>query len=66
MLESPCINICKMDSVSGLCIGCFRSIDEITVWSRTDDAHRASILAAVAERKLEHAPAEGTRCVDHE
>jgi predicted Fe-S protein YdhL (DUF1289 family) len=53
MLESPCINICKMDSVSGLCIGCFRSIDEISAWSRTDDLHRARILVAVAQRRQE-------------
>lgn len=56
MLQSPCINICKMDASSGLCSGCFRTIDEITVWSRTDEAHRARILAAVAERRQEHAP----------
>ena len=51
MLASPCINICRMDSVSGLCVGCYRTIEEITVWSRTDDTRRASILAAVAERR---------------
>lgn len=51
MLASPCINICRMDERSGLCLGCFRTIEEITVWSRTDDARRASILAAVAERR---------------
>lgn len=53
MLQSPCINICQMDPSSGLCSGCFRTIDEITVWSRTDEAHRARILAAVASRQQE-------------
>ena len=51
MLASPCINICQMDQTSGLCLGCYRTIEEITVWSRTDDAHRAAILSAVAERQ---------------
>ena len=59
MLPSPCINICRMDAASGLCVGCFRTIDEITRWSRIDDATRASILAAVARRRLTHAPHEG-------
>ena len=59
MIPSPCINICQMDAPSGLCLGCFRTIDEITLWSRTDDATRARILAAVAERRLEHDPWEG-------
>ena len=40
MVASPCINVCKMDAPGGLCVGCFRTIDEITVWSRIDDAGR--------------------------
>ena len=55
MLESPCINLCKMDATSGLCLGCFRTIEEITLWSRTDDSGRARILAAVAGRRAEQA-----------
>jgi len=51
MLDSPCINICQMDQTSGLCLGCYRTIEEITVWSRTDDARRAAILQLVAERR---------------
>jgi predicted Fe-S protein YdhL (DUF1289 family) len=56
MIASPCINICKMDASNGLCRGCFRTLDEITVWSRTDDATRAQILAAVTRRRMENAP----------
>ena len=59
MIASPCINICKMDADNGLCIGCFRTIDEITRWSRIDDEQRADILAAVARRRMEHDPREG-------
>jgi predicted Fe-S protein YdhL (DUF1289 family) len=54
MIPSPCINICKMDADNGLCIGCFRTIDEITRWSRIDDEQRADILAAVARRRMEN------------
>ena len=59
MVASPCINVCKMDTLNGLCTGCFRTIDEITVWSRIDDARRLDILAAVAKRRQEHDPREG-------
>ena len=55
MLKSPCINICRMDAASGLCTGCFRTIDEITVWSRTDDHHRRNILTHVATRRAANA-----------
>ena len=67
MIASPCINICKMDPRSGLCSGCFRTIDEITVWAQADDARRVSILAAVARRRQEHDPWENDlRCdCDH-
>ena len=56
MLASPCINICQMDADSGLCQGCFRTIEEITAWSRADDGQRGRILAAVARRRQEQAP----------
>lgn len=49
-IESPCINICHMDARTGLCEGCFRTIDEITVWSRADDGLKREILDRVAER----------------
>lgn len=58
MTPSPCTNICKMDASSGLCQGCFRSLDEITAWSRLDDPARIHILADVARRRLAHAPRE--------
>ncbi|MDD2744336.1 MAG: DUF1289 domain-containing protein [Rhodocyclaceae bacterium] len=54
-ITSPCINICQMDASNGLCLGCFRTIEEITVWSRVDDLQRANILAAVTRRRLTNA-----------
>ena len=66
MVASPCINVCKMDALNGLCTGCFRTIDEITVWARIDDARRLEILAAVARRRQEHDPLEGDlHCDQH-
>ena len=49
MIASPCINVCKMDAPSGLCTGCLRTIDEITVWSRVDDARRLGLVVPVLE-----------------
>ena len=63
MIASPCINVCKMDEHTGLCSGCFRTIDEIALWSSTDDSRRLSILAAIARRRQKHDPWEGDlRC----
>jgi predicted Fe-S protein YdhL (DUF1289 family) len=55
---SPCTNICTMDATSGLCQGCFRTLDEITAWSRIDDPARSDILAEIARRRLAHARQE--------
>lgn len=57
MIASPCINVCKMDTTREYCTGCYRTLDEITCWSRTDDATRLRILAAVAERRTRLNPA---------
>lgn len=43
-----------MDAASALCVGCFRTLDEITAWASADDTRRATILAATSRRRLEH------------
>ena len=48
-LISPCINVCKMEA--GLCVGCFRTLDEIACWADAGDDDKRLILAAVARRK---------------
>lgn len=50
---SPCINVCTLDIAHGLCQGCFRSLDEISVWSRASNDERLNILDAVARRRKE-------------
>ena len=58
-IQSPCTSVCRIDPASGYCEGCFRSIPEITDWSRADDARKREILAAVARRKTAAHPAAG-------
>lgn len=50
-VPSPCINICRMDARSGLCQGCWRTLDEIAAWSRLDDAAKQQVWARLAERR---------------
>ena len=50
-VESPCTNVCQMNPATGYCLGCFRTLAEITAWSRLDDAGKREILRAVAERE---------------
>lgn len=40
-VPSPCVSVCAMDPHSQLCAGCWRSLAEISDWSRmTDEARR--------------------------
>jgi len=50
---SPCINVCALDSSKRFCQGCFRTIDEISAWSRVSNDERLKILAAAACRRKE-------------
>ncbi len=49
-IASPCISICRIQAESGLCEGCFRTIPEITAWSRADDAEKRQIWQVLAQR----------------
>jgi len=40
-----------MNPATGLCLGCYRSIEEITAWSRADDERKRAIVAQVDQRK---------------
>lgn len=56
---SPCINVCRMDARTGLCLGCQRTLEEIAGWAGADDTTRRQILAAVTRRREEHPPRTG-------
>ena len=49
-VESPCNDICVLDGEK-ICIGCFRSLDEIIHWQRMDDEMRLKSLHNAAKRR---------------
>ena len=50
-VPSPCVNICRMEAASGLCAGCWRTIDEIAAWSKMGDDGKRQVWQAIALRK---------------
>lgn len=50
-IESPCINVCVLHPQAKLCMGCFRSADEITQWSRMTPQVRRDIMDTLPERE---------------
>jgi predicted Fe-S protein YdhL (DUF1289 family) len=49
-VPSPCISVCRMDADSGLCEGCFRTLDEIAAWGMASDAEKRVIWQALVRR----------------
>jgi len=51
-ISSPCIQRCCLDN-DDICIGCYRSIEEITLWShsQTSDEQKRAILVNAEQRK---------------
>lgn len=50
-VESPCVGICCIGS-DGLCIGCLRSVEELTRWPAASEAEKLAILERCREREL--------------
>ena len=50
-VPSPCVSVCRMNADTGWCDGCFRTLDEIAVWSRLDDDGKRAVLALLPARR---------------
>ncbi len=50
-VPSPCINVCRMSRATGLCEGCWRTLDELRLWSQSDDASKLAIWVEVEARQ---------------
>jgi len=50
MIQSPCVKICT--HVDGMCIGCYRTVDEIKEWKTTyTDKQKEELLKELKERE---------------
>jgi uncharacterized protein len=50
---SPCIKNCKLDSEQNMCLGCFRTINEIAKWTMYSSFDREKILLSLENRRCE-------------
>jgi predicted Fe-S protein YdhL (DUF1289 family) len=51
-LETPCIDVCEMDACSGLCVGCGRTLDEITGWADMSKEERRAMTLLPGRKAL--------------
>jgi predicted Fe-S protein YdhL (DUF1289 family) len=49
-IQTPCTQVCTIDPVSRLCVGCGRTLDEIARWSALTAGERAQLMAELPRR----------------
>jgi hypothetical protein len=58
---SPCISICVIDPPTGLCAGCYRTLDEIAGWIGLSAGERRTLVAELTQRRARYAEAIASR-----
>jgi uncharacterized protein len=51
VVESPCINVCQMNDKTGLCLGCYRTIEEIQGWWDLNFEQKSDVIKATWVRQ---------------
>jgi len=52
-VPSPCTSVCRMNPDSGLCEGCWRTIDEIVQWGQLSDADKRAVWREIERRRTQ-------------
>lgn len=60
-IESPCVKLCVIHPEERLCLGCFRTIEEISAWSRLSPEARRDVMADLPSREPRLARRRGGR-----
>lgn len=48
-VDSPCVGNCCLDDAD-VCLGCYRTLEEIKSWGMVDDEARINILNNISQR----------------
>ena len=52
MVKSPCTNICTMSLDGKLCMGCGRTIEEITNWYYFSNKEKKKIIKKIFDKSI--------------
>ena len=50
-IKTPCVKVCVVDGESGLCMGCYRRLNEVAGWAKLSDAERETIMGELQGRR---------------
>lgn len=53
MLNSPCDGNCRLDYKIKICMGCFRTMDEILGWINYSEEQKNEVYNLIEQRKKE-------------
>ena len=51
-INSPCVNQCKY--INNVCIGCYRTIEEISNWSTYSNEEKKEVLGKLTIRRMDN------------
>ncbi len=54
-VESPCIGACMVDQGHSFCVGCWRTLREISDWHRYSPEQKNTLFAQLETRRVTHA-----------
>jgi uncharacterized protein len=63
-VASPCTSVCIIDQVTGLCGGCFRTLEEISRWIDFSATEKRAVIAALDARRSNFGAAIEARLED--
>ena len=44
MIKSPCVKVCTMEKGWNLCIGCFRTMEQIAKWKTYTEEEKRKVI----------------------
>jgi len=51
-VPSPCIGVCALNE-NDICVGCYRSVDELSHWDSYSNVEKKQVILKTAERARE-------------
>ncbi len=52
-VASPCINVCQINEATQQCLGCYRTVEEITNWWDMSVDEQRAFLVVLEQREIE-------------
>jgi predicted Fe-S protein YdhL (DUF1289 family) len=49
--QSPCIRLCQLDASGSVCVGCYRTTEEIMRWTSLDEDRRRAVIESARSRR---------------